>query len=169
MKTLSRREWIAASIAIIVTTILFFGGDIWSVVVGVPETTAPTSLGVPDQKIPMPEKMKNISTVPGIEIYDLQVGTGAEAVKGKTVSAHYVGVLTDGTKFDSSIDRNKPFEFVLGTGQVIKGWDIGIEGMKVDGIRQLVISPELGYGPQAIGPIPANSTLVFQVQLLEVK
>jgi FKBP-type peptidyl-prolyl cis-trans isomerase len=85
------------------------------------------------------------------------------------VSAHYVGTLANGTKFDSSLDRGQPFEFSLGAGQVIKGWDIGIAGMKVGGVRKLVISPELGYGQQAIGPIPAGSTLTFEVQLVGVK
>lgn len=113
--------------------------------------------------------MQNVSTVPGLEIYDIEVGTGAEAKAGQTVTAHYVGVLADGTKFDSSLDRGQPFSFKLGGGQVISGWDKGIAGMKVGGVRRLVISPELGYGNQPIGSIPANSTLIFEVQLLEAK
>ncbi|MBI5133887.1 MAG: FKBP-type peptidyl-prolyl cis-trans isomerase [Candidatus Taylorbacteria bacterium] len=113
--------------------------------------------------------MQNISTTPGLEIYDLQPGTGAEAVAGKTVTAHYVGTLADGTKFDSSLDRGEPFSFTLGAGQVIQGWDLGIQGMKIGSVRRLVIAPELGYGDRAIGPIPAGSTLVFEVQLLDVK
>lgn len=167
MKTLEKREWIAVSVALVGTAILFFGGNIWAFVVN--SNNAATPVLGSDINEPSSEKVQNISTIPGIEIYDMQIGTGAEAVSGKTVSAHYVGILTDGTKFDSSLERNEPFEFLLGGGQVIKGWDIGIEGMKVGGIRQLVISPELAYGPQAIGPIPANSTLIFQVQLVEVK
>lgn len=104
-----------------------------------------------------------------LESTDLTVGTGDEAVAGKTVSVNYVGTLTDGTKFDSSYDRNQPFEFALGTGAVIKGWDQGVAGMKVGGKRKLVIPADLGYGSQANGKIPANSTLVFEVELLGVK
>jgi FKBP-type peptidyl-prolyl cis-trans isomerase len=97
------------------------------------------------------------------------VGTGAEAVAGKKISVNYVGTLADGTKFDSSYDRNQPFEFTLGAGQVIAGWDQGVAGMKVGGKRKLVIPPSLGYGSQANGSIPANSTLTFEVELLAVK
>lgn len=104
-----------------------------------------------------------------LEVTDETVGTGAVAEAGKTVSVNYVGTLTDGTKFDSSYDRNQPFEFQLGAGQVIKGWDQGVAGMKVGGKRKLVIPPDLGYGSQANGKIPANSTLVFEVELLDVK
>jgi FKBP-type peptidyl-prolyl cis-trans isomerase len=100
---------------------------------------------------------------------DEVVGTGDEAVSGKTVSVNYVGTLTDGTKFDSSYDRNQPFDFQLGGGQVIKGWDQGVVGMKVGGKRKLVIPPDLGYGATANGKIPANSTLIFEIELLSVK
>ena len=101
---------------------------------------------------------------------DLVVGTGAEATKGKTVSVHYTGWLTNGTKFDSSKDRNRAFDFGLGRGQVIQGWDDGVAGMKVGGKRKLTIPPELGYGAAgAGGVIPPNATLVFEVELLAVK
>jgi FKBP-type peptidyl-prolyl cis-trans isomerase len=100
---------------------------------------------------------------------DLVVGSGAEAVAGKTVSVHYTGKLTDGTKFDSSLDRGDPFSFRLGAGQVIKGWDQGVAGMKVGGKRMLTVPPELGYGERGFpGAIPPNSTLVFEVELLGV-
>ncbi|HEX7260144.1 MAG TPA: FKBP-type peptidyl-prolyl cis-trans isomerase [Candidatus Saccharimonadia bacterium] len=100
---------------------------------------------------------------------DEVVGTGPEAVAGKKVTVHYLGTLTNGTKFDSSYDRNEPFGFTLGGGQVIKGWDEGVAGMKVGGKRKLVIPPEMGYGNQAVSTIPANSTLVFEVELLGVE
>lgn len=104
-----------------------------------------------------------------LKIEDLTVGTGAEAKSGNTVQVNYVGTLTDGTKFDSSYDRNQPFEFSLGAGQVIQGWDQGVAGMKVGGKRKLTIPPSLGYGAQAVGTIPANSTLIFEVELVTVK
>jgi FKBP-type peptidyl-prolyl cis-trans isomerase FkpA len=106
----------------------------------------------------------------GLKFTDDQVGTGTEAQKGKTVSVHYTGWLLDGTKFDSSRDRNQPFSFPLGQGQVIKGWDEGVTGMKVGGKRTLVIPPDLGYGARgAGGVIPPNATLKFEVELLDVK
>lgn len=88
---------------------------------------------------------------------------------GNTVKVHYTGWLTDGTKFDSSADHGEPFEFRLGAGNVIKGWDEGIAGMRVGGRRQLRIPPALAYGPRAVGPIPANATLIFDVELVEVR
>lgn len=102
-------------------------------------------------------------------IEDTVVGKGAEAVAGKRVTVHYRGTLTNGTKFDASYDRNKPFDFNLGAGEVIKGWDQGVAGMKVGGKRKLTIPPELGYGARgAGGVIPPNATLVFEVELLGV-
>ncbi len=101
---------------------------------------------------------------------DLKVGTGAEAVPGKTVSVHYTGWLTNGTKFDSSLDRKQPFEFRLGAGEVIPGWDEGVKGMKVGGKRKLTIPSAMGYGASGAPPvIPPNATLVFDVELLGVK
>ncbi len=105
----------------------------------------------------------------GLQIVDEVVGTGAEAVAGKEIMVNYVGTLTNGTKFDSSYDRNQPFKFVLGAGQVIAGWDQGFAGMKVGGKRKLTIPPELGYGSAGAGAsIPPNATLIFEVELLNV-
>ncbi|MEY3219200.1 MAG: hypothetical protein RIT27_557 [Pseudomonadota bacterium] len=103
----------------------------------------------------------------GIE--DVVVGAGAEAISGKRVTVHYVGTLTDGSKFDSSRDRGQGFTFNLGAGQVIRGWDQGVAGMKIGGIRKLTIPPELGYGARGFPPvIPANSTLIFEIELLDI-
>jgi FKBP-type peptidyl-prolyl cis-trans isomerase FkpA len=105
-----------------------------------------------------------------MQIEDLTVGTGAEAQKGQLAVVHYTGWLTDGSKFDSSKDRNDPFSFALGGGMVIKGWDEGVVGMKVGGKRKLIIPPHMGYGARgAGGVIPPNATLVFEVELLDVK
>jgi FKBP-type peptidyl-prolyl cis-trans isomerase len=101
-------------------------------------------------------------------IEDLVVGTGATAAAGDVVTVNYVGTLTNGTKFDSSYDKGQPFTFTLGAGRVIAGWDQGLPGMKVGGKRRLTIPPSLGYGSQPYGPIPANSTLVFEVELVSI-
>jgi FKBP-type peptidyl-prolyl cis-trans isomerase FkpA len=109
------------------------------------------------------------TTPSGLIIEDLNVGEGESAASGRNVTVHYTGWLTDGKKFDSSKDRNSPFEFPLGAGHVIKGWDEGVQGMKVGGMRKLTIPPALGYGSRgAGGVIPPDATLVFEVELLEV-
>jgi len=109
------------------------------------------------------------AAIPGLKIQEVRVGTGAEAVAGSSVTVHYTGWLTNGTKFDSSVDRKEPFTFTLGARQVIEGWDKGVAGMKVGGKRKLTISPELGYGAHGQGPIPPNATLIFDVELLGVQ
>lgn len=102
-------------------------------------------------------------------IQDTKQGLGREAIRGTTVVVHYTGKLTNGKVFDSSLDRGEPFSFQLGQGQVIQGWERGIVGMKEGGKRKLTIPPQFGYGARAIGPIPANSTLIFDVELIKVK
>lgn len=110
-----------------------------------------------------------ITNPSGLQYEDIQVGTGASPEKGKQVTVHYTGTLTDGTKFDSSRDRNEPFNFVIGIGQVIAGWDEGVMSMKIGGRRKLVIPAKLGYGERgAGGVIPPNAELHFDVELLGV-
>ena len=114
--------------------------------------------------------MASITTASGLLIEDITEGSGAEAAAGHTVSVHYTGWLTDGSKFDSSKDRNDPFDFPLGARHVIAGWDEGVQGMKVGGVRKLTIPPNLGYGARgAGGVIPPNATLVFEVELLAIR
>jgi FKBP-type peptidyl-prolyl cis-trans isomerase FkpA len=113
--------------------------------------------------------MSEITTESGLIYEDLAEGEGSPAKAGQMVSVHYTGWLTDGTKFDSSKDRNTPFVFPLGAGHVIRGWDEGVQGMKVGGTRKLTIPSQLGYGARgAGGVIPPNATLVFEVELLEI-
>lgn len=111
-----------------------------------------------------------VTTDSGLKYVDLVVGTGREAAVGNLATVHYTGWLTNGKKFDSSVDRREPFSFPLGGGKVIRGWDEGVVGMKVGGKRKLTIPPQLGYGARgAGGVIPPNATLVFDVELLEVR
>ncbi len=139
-----------------------------------PTTVTPTSAIItvtPPQQATEGAIMDNFQvSADGLKISDEVVGSGAEAKTGDTVTVNYLGTLENGTKFDSSYDRNTPFTTQIGVGQVIKGWDEGIVGMKVGGKRKLIIPPDLGYGSQgAGGAIPPNSTLIFVVELLEVK
>lgn len=119
---------------------------------------------------PTPSAIITENKVEGLKIENLVVGTGTEAVAGKKVTVNYLGTLADGTKFDSSYDRAVPFSFKLGAGEVIKGWDLGVVGMKVGGKRKLTISPSLGYGATGAGSVvPPNATLIFEVELLKVE
>jgi FKBP-type peptidyl-prolyl cis-trans isomerase len=143
--------WIAA--------VVFLAGTALAQSSGKPDTSAPTKVtGAPTK------------TADGLEYWDIKTGTGATAQRGQMVKVHYTGWLTSGKKFDSSVDHGQPFTFHLGGGEVIKGWDEGVEGMKVGGKRQLRIPPELAYGQRGYPPIiPGNSTLIFDVELLGVQ
>jgi FKBP-type peptidyl-prolyl cis-trans isomerase len=135
-----------------------------------PITATPTNAIITGQPATAGANMDNVTTTAdGLQMQDLTVGTGQEVKSGDTVTVNYLGTLENGTKFDSSYDRNQSFTTQIGVGQVIKGWDEGIVGMKVGGKRKLIIPPSLGYGNQAAGSIPPNSTLVFEVELLSVK
>ena len=150
MKNLETREWIAVIISVFVLGFFFvFGRELISILTG--KSTANT---------------EQTST---LQMKDVIVGTGSEAVSGKRLTVHYTGMFTDGKVFDSSLERNEPFPFTLGAGQVIKGWDVGLVGMKVGGRRILIIPSDYGYGSNDYGPIPGGSTLVFEVELLKAE
>jgi len=128
----------------------------------------------PSENVMIAQNMANteenvMTTDSGLQYVEIEQGDGASPQRGQTVVVHYTGTLEDGTKFDSSRDRNRPFQFKIGVGQVIKGWDEGVASMKVGGRRKLIIPPELGYGARgAGGVIPPNATLIFDVELLKI-
>jgi len=128
----------------------------------------------PSENVMIAQNMANteenvMTTDSGLQYVEIEPGDGASPQRGQTVVVHYTGTLEDGTKFDSSRDRNRPFQFKIGVGQVIKGWDEGVASMKVGGRRKLIIPPELGYGARgAGGVIPPNATLIFDVELLKI-
>lgn len=129
-----------------------------------------TITGAADQPAPAPAAGKLVITDSGLEYVDLAVGSGREAGLGDTATVHYTGWLDNGTKFDSSLDRAMPFSFRIGAGQVIKGWEEGVTGMKVGGKRKLMVPPHLGYGARgAGGAIPPNARLTFEVELLGLR
>ena len=152
---MNKKTMIAVVIAVILIGMLIGGGLVKGLFTSADNKTQETTMQ-------QDEKTQ-------IQSQDIKVGTGDVAVAGKEVTVHYTGVFADGKKFDSSIDRGEPFKFILGSGMVIKGWDIGVEGMKVGGKRVLIVPPQLGYGDKDYGPIPANSTLIFEIELLGVK
>ncbi len=152
MKTLDTKEWIAVSVAIFVVGFFFIFGQAF-----ISLLTNSNS-----------QTVENTEPKPELIIQDTQIGTGDIAQAGDRVVVNYTGRFTDGTVFDSSYPRNEPFQFVLGSGQVIKGWDQGIVGMRVGGKRTLSVPSDLGYGPNDYGPIPGNSTLIFDVELVKV-
>ena len=178
----SKNKWIAVSVSLVIAA--FFFGAVFFYLFNskVSDDVAKAALekaSAPSTAEPVPVQLdlsKNIITPhmtpenAGLVIVDERIGTGAEAKAGDMVSVNYLGTLTNGTKFDSSYDRGEPIEFMLGSGQVIKGWDQGLLGMKVGGKRKLTIPADMAYGDRAVGNlIPANSTLVFEVELVGVK
>ena len=174
MKKLKLTEWIAVAAALVVVAIFVFPSFFSSLFFPTNSATNTNQNVATTSTTTTPSiNMQNISTVPGLSVYDTTVGTGAAVVSGSNVTVNYTGTLSDGTVFDSNIDPQfnhvTPLQITVGVGQVIKGWDIGLIGMKVGGTRTLVISPDLGYGSVQKGPIPPNSTLTFQVQLLSVQ
>lgn len=151
MKTLDTREWIAVIVAVFVVGFFFiFGQGLISLF-----TTNKTQ--------------RAMVQAPQVSMEDTVLGTGAIAATGNRVVVHYTGKFIDGKVFDSSVERGEPFQFVLGAGQVIKGWDEGIVGMRVGGKRILSVPPEFGYGTNDYGPIPGGSALIFEVELLKVE
>lgn len=171
MKTLSKKEWIAVSVALVVIALFFLSKTfiftfLTSEISGT--TTATNTNTTMNTNTPANTPAASADTT-SLLVKDAVVGTGAEAVPGKTITVNYTGKLTNGAVFDSSIPRGQPFQFVLGAGQVIAGWDQGLLGMKVGGKRTLIIPANMAYGNRAIGSIPANSTLIFDVELLGVK
>lgn len=140
------------------------------VLVGFVAALTSSSATTAQEKDKKKEEPKVITTQSGLKYQDLKEGTGAAAKAGDTVEVHYTGWLTNGKKFDSSVDRKEPFSFKLGAGRVIKGWDEGVAGIKEGGKRKLMIPPELGYGKRGAGDdIPPDAELIFEVELLKIK
>jgi len=166
---------VAVALAVIVAGgLLFFGGNVFAPFAPTTATDnsiAPLDLSTEASSMNTDQSPAIPATLPTtLTITDVTVGTGTEATSGSTVSVNYVGMLPDGTVFDASDKHGGAFSFALGAGQVIKGWDMGVAGMKVGGKRQLIIPADLAYGNQAVGGvIPANATLIFDVELVEVK
>jgi peptidylprolyl isomerase len=160
-------------LCVVVLVIAQVGNKVNSAVAANLTETTPASTSVTQNQtlIASNTMSDNVVTTPsGLKYIELEEGTGATPERGQTVVVHYTGTLENGNKFDSSRDRNSPFEFKIGTGQVIKGWDEGLSTMKVGGRRQLIIPAELGYGSRgAGGVIPPNATLLFDVELLGIK
>ncbi len=174
---LSTKEWIAVAVAVVFVAYSLFGSNIISLFdnnntnIAMTEEVKNTEVNsnvdtAPAEQKPAPTK--NSISRNGVIINDLVVGTGPEIAVGKAVAVHYILSLQDGTVLQNSKDFGAPFRFVYGVDSMIQGWQIGIAGMKAGGTRTIVIPPELGYGAQQAGPVPANSTLVFTIELLEV-
>lgn len=161
MKTLGLKEYVAVAAGLGVIVLVFFFGGVMPFS-GSSESAASTN----DMTSSAPS---NIASQGELIKEDVKIGTGKEAISGSAVSVHYSLTLADGNKVDSSYDRGQPLPFTIGTGQVIPGFDQAVLGMKVGGKRKVTIPPALGYGSNPVGPIPANSTLFFEVELVEVK
>jgi FKBP-type peptidyl-prolyl cis-trans isomerase len=163
MKKLSLKEWIGASVAVVFVAYMFFGGAIMSAFRG-SALSADTNTGAVNNSIEN-NNMNDVKT------QDVTVGTGAPVERGMLISVHYALRLADGTLVQDSkqVNNGQPFQYIAGAGQLIQGWERGVEGMKVGGKRVITIPPELGYGANAAGPIPANSTLVFEIEVVDVK
>ena len=153
-------KYVAAIVILIALTAVFVLAQSAAKKSAAPNTNAPTKVAGDGVKMPS-----------GLVYWDIRVGNGEAAKEGSHVRVHYTGWLTNGKKFDSSVDAGKPFDFTIGNGEVIKGWEEGVVGMRIGGKRQLRIPPTLGYGAEGTpgGPIPANATLIFDIQLLGVQ
>ena len=163
MANIKRRNqiWIGLLVAILVVIAAYL---IYQQVKPAEQAPEPAAGGPPE----IDDNIETVTTVSGLQYQDILVGSGAEAKEGDLVSVHYTGWLTDGSKFDSSVDRGQPFQFPLGAGRVIQGWDEGVAGMKEGGKRRLIIPAALAYGESGNPPvIPPNATLIFDVELLE--
>lgn len=157
------------TIFIFTVIVIFVAIAVWFFMQKTKEPQKVVDLGAELTPTPLTGASGPIKYENGLIVEDLSVGTGKTASNGDTLSAHYIGALEDGTKFDSSYDRGQPLEFVLGSGQLIQGWELGLVGMKEGGKRKLIIPPTLGYGAKgAGGVIPPNATLVFEIELVGV-
>lgn len=177
MRKLSQKEWIGVVVGLVIISVYFFNRSfIFSFL------TAPLAVdsgaqvlgtktdGVQDPNMEQSTLKKDVTLYPGLTVKDFEIGTGKMAVDGSIVSVNYLGYLTNGEQFDSSYDTGKPLEFQIGLGQLIPGFEGGVIGMQVGGKRKITIAPELGYGEAGSPPrIPPNSTLIFDVELVEVK
>ncbi|MFZ2038718.1 MAG: FKBP-type peptidyl-prolyl cis-trans isomerase [Minisyncoccia bacterium] len=158
---------IAVAVAVVVAVLFFSGAVTWLNIGGDISASSVNEQSINNaNNISQENTMENSNE---LKIEDVVVGTGAEATAGKSVTVNYTGKFTNGTVFDSSIPRGTPFTFTLGAGMVIPGWDMGVAGMKVGGKRILTIPSDLAYGPNDYQSIPGGSTLIFEVDLLEVK
>jgi len=168
MDKLSKKEWVAVAVAIIFVGYTLFGGDIMSLFQNksMNQDSQATAVNT-DVSTSTENATQNTSN--SVLIKDVTIGKGAEVKTGQLVTVNYILALSDGKVIQNSKYSGKPFQFTLGAGQVIHGWEQGFAGMKVGGVRIITIPPALGYGSQAQGPIPANSTLVFTIELLDAK
>jgi peptidylprolyl isomerase len=170
MQTLSKNEWIAVAVGVVVV-VFFLGARLFMSFTSNNSNVATVNSVTENTNKNMNKNIEATSTVPatGLIIKNVVVGTGAEAKAGDLVTVNYTGKFADGKVFDSSIPRGQPFPFTLGIGQVIPGWDQGVAGMKVGGKRSLIIPSDLAYGPNDYNGIPGGSTLYFDVELVSVK